>query len=62
LGAGPGGTCSGDSGGPILWRGTDIVVAINSFGIAPYCHGNDYAFRTDTEVARAFLSQFIALP
>lgn len=57
-----GGTCSGDSGGPILHGGTDVVVAINSFGVAPYCKGTDYAYRTDTPKARAFLSQFITVP
>lgn len=57
-----GGTCSGDSGGPILHQGTDVVVAVNSFGVAPMCKGNDYAYRTDSAKAREFLSQFIAVP
>ena len=61
-GNGQGGTCSGDSGGPFLHYGTNVVVAVNSFGVAPFCRGNDYAFRTDTEVAREFLSQFISVP
>jgi secreted trypsin-like serine protease len=61
-GTGGSGTCSGDSGGPILWDNTNVVVAINSFGIAPFCRGTDYAFRTDTEVAREFLAQFVTLP
>jgi len=59
FGNGSGGTCSGDSGGPILLEGTNIVTAVNSFGIAPYCVGNDYAFRTDTSVARDFLQGFL---
>lgn len=62
FGNGSGGTCSGDSGGPILLADTNVVTAVNSFGIAPYCVGNDYAFRTDTEVARAFLQDFLTLP
>lgn len=62
FGNGSGGTCSGDSGGPILLEGTNIVTAVNSFGIAPYCEGNDYAFRTDTDVARSFLSTWLSLP
>ncbi len=57
-----GGTCSGDSGGPILYSNTNIVVGINSFGVAPWCKGNDYSYRTDTSYTRDFLGQFIALP
>ncbi len=57
-----GGTCSGDSGGPILHYGTNVVVAINSFGVAPHCVGNDYAYRTDTAKARAFLANYISVP
>jgi secreted trypsin-like serine protease len=57
-----GGTCSGDSGGPILRYGTNVVVAVNSFGIAPHCVGNDYAYRTDTAKARAFLANYISVP
>jgi len=34
-----GGNCSGDSGGPILWRNTDIIVAVNSFALNNVCHG-----------------------
>lgn len=67
-GGGPGGTCSGDSGGPAFWidpvtdEETTIIVAVNSYGIAPLCNGNDYQFRTDTPAARSFLDDFIALP
>lgn len=57
-GNGSGGTCSGDSGGPILYHGTNIVAAINSFGIAPHCNGNDYAYRADTAVVHEFLAGF----
>jgi len=34
-----GGNCSGDSGGPILWRNTDIIVAVKSFALNNVCHG-----------------------
>ena len=57
-GDGRGGNCSGDSGGPILWRNTDIIVAVNSFALNNVCHGTDQAYRVDTEVAHAFLSQY----
>jgi secreted trypsin-like serine protease len=59
LGTGPGGTCSGDSGGPIFINNTNTIVAVNSYGIAPYCKGNDYAFRTDTQVAYDFVMPYL---
>ena len=64
-GDGVGGTCSGDSGGPAFWvdpatgEATNIVLAVNSYGIAPQCNGNDYQFRTDTSVALNFVTQFL---
>lgn len=58
-GNGVGGTCSGDSGGPILKNNTNMVVAINSFGIAPWCKGNDFAYRADILNTYEFLDQFI---
>jgi Trypsin len=42
-----GGTCSGDSGGPLLYSSTDTVVAVDSFGINDNCRGTDYMYRTD---------------
>jgi secreted trypsin-like serine protease len=57
-----GGNCSGDSGGPILYSDTHMIVAVNSFGVAPHCKGNDYAWRTDIEATRTFLAANNALP
>jgi secreted trypsin-like serine protease len=62
LGNGVGGTCSGDSGGPILVDGTNIVVAVNSFGVAPWCKGNDYAYRVDIQNSYDFLADYVSLP
>jgi hypothetical protein len=42
-----GGMCYGDSGGPIFEKGTDIIVAVNSFGFTPYCTGNGGGYRVD---------------
>jgi V8-like Glu-specific endopeptidase len=61
-GDGPGGTCSGDSGGPIFWQNTNVVVAVNSFGLNANCVGNDFSYRTDIAESRAFLSQFVSVP
>ncbi len=48
-GGGKGGTCFGDSGGPILYDGTDIIVGVNSFVKNLNCAGSGFAYRTDTE-------------
>ncbi len=54
-----GGTCSGDSGGPIMHTATGYIVAVNSFGVAPYCKGNDYAYRVDIPYSRDFINGFL---
>ena len=49
-GKGEGGTCSGDSGGPVFYGGyeSNIIVAVTSFGLNALCRGTDFAYRTDT--------------
>jgi secreted trypsin-like serine protease len=42
-----GGTCNGDSGGPLLYATTDIITAVDSFGINDICRGVDYQYRVD---------------
>jgi hypothetical protein len=48
-GDGRGGTCSGDSGGPMLWPPTsNQVVAVTSWGVSNAgCRGLGYYYRTD---------------
>ena len=46
-GGGRGGTCFGDSGGPVLLADTNIVVAVNSFVKNSQCAGAGYGYRTD---------------
>jgi hypothetical protein len=50
-GAGKGGTCNGDSGGPVFFGGldsnSDLIVAVTSFGLNALCRGTDFAFRID---------------
>jgi secreted trypsin-like serine protease len=60
-GNGSGGTCFGDSGGPIFLGNTNLIVAVTSFGITP-CIGNGYEFRMDTDYARGFLSGYANVP
>jgi V8-like Glu-specific endopeptidase len=58
---GNGGTCYGDSGGPNFLGSTDIVAAITITGDA-VCRSTNVDYRLDTQSARAFLSQYVALP
>jgi hypothetical protein len=48
-GAGKGGTCNGDSGGPVFLGGyeSDLIVAVTSFGLNSLCRGTDFAYRID---------------
>jgi secreted trypsin-like serine protease len=50
-----GGTCFGDSGGPVFLNGTNIVVAVNSFVLNENCAGAGFAYRVDTEGAHGFI-------
>lgn len=46
---GKGGTCNGDSGGPIFFAGTRVIAAVTSFGANPQCKGLDYSYRLDRQ-------------
>lgn len=49
-GSGRGGTCSGDSGGPVFYPSTsNQVVAVTSFGKSAQCTGDGYYYRTDRQ-------------
>jgi len=55
---GKGGTCFGDSGGPDLLGGTDIILAVNSYVTNGNCAGVTYSNRIDT-YALAFINSFL---
>jgi len=57
-GGGNGGTCYGDSGGPVFYQNTNIVTAVVSWGITP-CIGVDYQYRIDTASALEFVRQYV---
>lgn len=60
----PGGICEGDSGGPLLWRNTNMVVGVASFvaGASPSgCGQTGYYYRTDTQESLDFIGQYQAL-
>jgi hypothetical protein len=44
-----GGTCFGDSGGPVFEQGTNEIVAVTSFGVSPNCTGTGGAYRIDQQ-------------
>jgi hypothetical protein len=54
-GAGPG---PGDSGGPALLAGSDIVTAVGSHGASLKATGQTYSARLDTPDALAFVTSF----
>lgn len=55
-----GGTCFGDSGGPIFHpEGSNQVVAVVSFGLNQNCVGVGYHYRVDTTAARSFLNPYL---
>ena len=58
-GTGTGGSCFGDSGGPVF-AGTDspMIVGVVSFGLNNNCKGADFAFRADITVTQEFLARF----
>ena len=53
-----GGTCFGDSGGPILLGGTNTVLGVNSFVTNSNCAGVTYSNRVDT-YALAWISTYL---
>ncbi|HEY8722620.1 MAG TPA: trypsin-like serine protease [Gaiellaceae bacterium] len=54
-----GNTCFGDSGGPNLQAGTNIVLAINSYGPSATCNAVSYSQRLDTPAVYGFISHFL---
>ena len=57
---GSGGTCYGDSGGPIFLGDTNIVVAITTTGDM-FCKSTNVDQRLDIPSVQAFLSRFVTL-
>ncbi|HEX6035104.1 MAG TPA: trypsin-like serine protease, partial [Anaerolineales bacterium] len=58
-GGGSGGTCFGDSGGPDLLRGTNIVLAVNSYVTNSNCTGVGYSARVDTPEVLEWINSFL---
>jgi hypothetical protein len=58
-GDGKGGTCGGDSGGPLLYDSTNTIVAVNSFGLNRWCRGVDFMYRVDTAAVQNWIRSTI---
>lgn len=53
-----GGTCSGDSGGPVFYPAdSNVIVAVTSFGLNPWCRGTDFAYRIDQEAVLDWIAE-----
>ncbi|MBA2362801.1 MAG: trypsin-like serine protease [Chloroflexia bacterium] len=52
-----GGTCFGDSGGPVFYGGysSNTIVGVTSFGLNGNCAGVDFAYRTDQAAVIAWI-------
>ncbi len=55
-----GGTCSGDSGGPVFLRDTNVIVGVTSFGKSNAgCRGTDFSYRVDRQAVHDFIADSI---
>lgn len=58
-GNGEGGTCFGDSGGPIFYGDSNVIAAITSYGINANCAGTGGGYRVDTADDQAWINSFL---
>jgi hypothetical protein len=63
-GAGKGGTCNGDSGGPVFYgdSSSNLIVAVTSFGLNELCRGTDFAYRIDQADVLEWLATHMYTP
>jgi hypothetical protein len=56
---GGGGSCFGDSGGPLFFHGSNVVAAIVSFGQNANCKGVDFDYRADIAETQDFVTPYL---
>ena len=54
-----GGTCFGDSGGPVFLGDSNVIVGVTSFGLNGNCVGGGFAYRTDIATSQTFIYSFL---
>jgi len=54
-----GGTCFGDSGGPLFLQNSNVVVAVTSFGLNANCAGVGGGYRVDEADDLTFVDSFL---
>ena len=54
-----GGTCFGDSGGPIFWGDSNVLVAVTSFGLNQNCKGLGGGYRVDQTDDQNWINSFL---
>jgi hypothetical protein len=56
-----GGTCFGDSGGPVFKDGndSDVIVAVTSFGVNANCKGTGGGYRIDQAGVQSWINSFL---
>lgn len=55
-----GGTCFGDSGGPIFWGDTNIIVAVTSYAVNANCKGTGGGYRIDKALDQSLIMQVLS--
>ena len=58
-GNGKGGTCFGDSGGPIFYSNSTTIAAVTSYGLNENCGGTGGGYRVDTADDQAWINSFL---
>ncbi len=58
-GQGTGGSCFGDSGGPVFFDDTSVIAAIVSFGKNNNCKGADFGYRMDIPDSQNYVYSFL---
>jgi secreted trypsin-like serine protease len=56
-----GGTCFGDSGGPLFLEDTNLIVGVTSYGINRNCASTGGSYRIDTVDDLEWINSFLSI-